>query len=212
MKRNSQNSVTLGLSVLALVASAWMARSDSLFPLKEANKALKGSKSSTVASLFTDARAHNVDDILFVTISESTTAQSSANTKFSQDENASLFGGSGLFKTIFNGLTLSANQSRGGNGAGQTTRSGSLVTALSVLVKEVLPNGTLRIEGSRNVLINTENQRVVFSGLVRPEDITRENTIPSTLVAEASIRYDGKGIIGSTQQPGILTRIFRYLF
>lgn len=212
MKRNSRNSVTLGLSVLALVASAWMARSDSLFPLDEANKALQGSKSSTVASLFTDARAHSVDDILFVTISENTTAQSTANTKFSQDENASLFGGSGLFKSVFNSLTLSANQSRGGNGAGQTTRSGTLVTALSVLVKEVLPNGTLRIEGSRNVLINNENQRVVFSGLIRPEDISRDNTIPSTLVADASIRYDGKGLIGSTQKPGILTRIFRYLF
>ncbi len=212
MKRNSRNSVTLGLSVLALVASAWMARSDSLFPLDEANKALQGSKSSTVASLFTDARAHSVDDILFVTISENTTAQSTANTKFSQDENASLFGGSGLFKSVFNSLTLSANQSRGGNGAGQTTRSGTLVTALSVLVKEVLPNGTLRIEGSRNVLINNENQRVVFSGLIRPEDISHDNTIPSTLVADASIRYDGKGLIGSTQKPGILTRIFRYLF
>ena len=207
-----KNRVTFGLSVIALTASAWMARSDSLFPLKEANNALKGSKSSTVASLFTDARAHNAGDILFVTITESTTAQSSANTKFSQDENASLFGGSGLFKTIFNGLTLSANQSRGGNGSGQTTRSGSLVTALSVTVKEVLPNGTLRIEGARNVFINSENQRVVFSGLVRPEDITRDNTIPSTLVADASIRYDGKGIVGGTQKPGILTRIFRYLF
>jgi flagellar L-ring protein FlgH len=212
MKANSRNCVTFGLSVVALVASAWMARSDSLFPIKEANKAIKGSKSSTLSSLFTDARAHNVDDILFVTITESTTAQSSANTKFSQDENASLFGGSGLFKTIFNGLTLSANQSRGGNGSGQTTRTGTLVTALSVMVKEVLPNGTMRIEGSRDVMINNETQRVVFSGLIRPEDITRENTIPSTLVANASIRYDGKGLIGSTQKPGLLTRIFRYLF
>jgi len=198
--------------MLALVASAWMARSDSLFPIKEANKAIRGSKSSTMSSLFTDARAHNVDDILFVTIAESTTAQSSANTKFSQDENVGILNGTGLFNRLFNGLSLSAGQSRGGNGAGQTTRTGTLITALSVTVKEVLANGTLRIEGSRNVAINNETQRVVFSGLVRPEDITRENTIPSTLVADAAIRYDGKGLIGNTQKPGLLTRIFRYLF
>ncbi|GEM_PF-455746 len=212
MKATSRSSVTFGLSMLALVASAWMARSDSLFPIKEANKAIRGSKSSTMSSLFTDARAHNVDDILFVTIAESTTAQSSANTKFSQDENVGILNGTGLFNRLFNGLSLSAGQSRGGNGAGQTTRTGTLITALSVTVKEVLANGTLRIEGSRNVAINNETQRVVFSGLVRPEDITRENTIPSTLVADAAIRYDGKGLIGNTQKPGLLTRIFRYLF
>lgn len=212
MKANSRNSVTFGVSILALVASAWMARSDSLFPIKEANKAIKGSKSSTLSSLFTDARAHNVDDILFVTIAESTTAQSSANTKFAQDENVGILNGTGLFNKLFNGLSLSAGQSRSGNGAGQTTRTGTLVTALSVTVKEVLANGTMRIEGSRNVTINNETQRVVFSGLVRPEDITRENTIPSTLVADASIRYDGKGLVGNTQKPGLLTRIFKYLF
>lgn len=201
-----------GLTVLTLCASAWMARSDSLFPIKEANRAIKGSKSSAISSLFTDARAHNEGDILFVTIAENTTAQSTASTKFNQDESVGILNGTGLFNRLFSGLTLSANQSRAGNGAGTSTRSGTLVTALSVTVKEVLPNGTLRIEGARNVTINNETQRVVFSGLIRPEDITRENTIPSTLVADASIRYDGKGLIGSTQKPGILTRIFRYLF
>ncbi|MCC5648001.1 flagellar basal body L-ring protein FlgH [Nostoc sp. CHAB 5824] len=212
MKANARNSVKFGLSILALTASAWMARSDSLFPIKEANKAIKGSKSSTLSSLFTDARAHNVDDILFVTIVESTTAQSSANTKFSQDENVGILNGTGLFDRLLSGLSLSAGQSRSGNGAGQTTRTGTLVTSLSVMIKEVLPNGTLRIEGSRDVTINNETQRVVFSGIIRPEDITRNNTIPSTLVANAAIRYDGKGIIGNTQKPGLLTRIFRYLF
>jgi flagellar L-ring protein FlgH len=204
--------IKLGLTVLTLCASAWMARSDSLFPIKEANRAIKGSSSSTAASLFTDARAHNIGDILFVTIAESTTAQSSASTKFNQDESVGLFNGTGLFNRLFSGLSLSANQNRAGNGAGTSTRTGSLVTALSVTVKEVLPNGTIKIEGARNVTINNETQRVVFSGVIRPEDITRDNTIPSTLVADATIRYDGKGIIGSTQKPGILTRIFRYLF
>ena len=79
-------------------------------------------------------------------------------------------------------------------------------------VKELLPNGTIRIEGSRLVTINKETQRVVFSGVIRPEDIGTDNTIPSTLVADANIRYEGKGIVGDTQRTGILTRVFRFLF
>lgn len=207
-----RTSLILGLSVYAVIASAWLARSDSLFPIKEANKALKGSSSSRAASLFSDARAHNVGDILYVAVSESTSAQSTANTKTAQDENVSALGGAGLFQRLFKEFTFSANQSRGANGSGQTTRTGSLVTALSVTVKEILPNGTLRIEGTRLVTINKETQRVVFSGVIRPEDIAFDNSIPSSLVAEATVRYEGKGVVGDTQRPGLLTRIFRILF
>ena len=87
-----------------------------------------------------------------------------------------------------------------------------MVTTLSVLVKESLPNGTLRIEGSRIIGINRETQKVTFSGIVRPEDIAADNSIPSNLIADVAVHYDGKGILGDTQRPGILTRMFRFLF
>lgn len=202
----------VGFSVYAVTASAWMARSDSLFPIKEANRALKGSTSAASSSLFSDVRAHNVGDVLFVTVTETTSAQSSATTKTSQDDSVSGFAGTGLFNRLFKEFTFSANNSRAGNGAGQTSRTGSLVTQLSVTVKEILPNGTIRIEGARLVTINKETQRVVFSGIIRPEDIGTDNSIPSSLVADANIRYEGKGIVGDTQRPGILTRVFRFLF
>ncbi|MCS6777565.1 MAG: flagellar basal body L-ring protein FlgH [Chloroherpetonaceae bacterium] len=185
---------------------------DSLFPIKQANRAIRGSSSASAASLFSDVRAHNVGDVLYVTVSETSSAQSAASVKASQDENVSALNGSGLFRRLFRELTFSANQSREANGSGQTTRTGTLVTALSVVVKEVLPNGTLRIEGSRLITINRETQRMVFSGIIRPEDISFNNTIPSTLVAEASIRFEGKGVVADTQRAGLLTRIFRILF
>jgi flagellar L-ring protein FlgH len=211
-RKSRRSALIVGYSIYALLASIWMARSDSLFPLKEANHALKGSKSATSSSLFSDVRAHNVGDVLYVTVAEATTAQSTANTKTSKDENLSLLNGTGLFGRLFKDLRLGASNSRTANGAGQTSRTGSLVTALSVTVKELLPNGTIRIEGSRLVTINKETQKVVFSGIVRPEDITTDNAIPSTLVADANIRYEGKGSIADTQKPGILTRVFRFLF
>lgn len=199
------------LTVL-LAGSACPARAQSLFPIKDANRALEGSSSASPASLYSDTRAHQVGDVLTITVAEATTAASTADTKVSQDDSVNAFAGTGLFQNLFKSLGLSASNSRAGNGSGQTTRTGSLVTTLSVTVKEVLPNGTLRVEGSRLVGINRETQRVKFSGIVRPEDIGPDNTVPSNLVASVEVHYDGKGIVGSAQRPGILARVFRFLF
>jgi flagellar L-ring protein precursor FlgH len=204
----------VNLSALAFLmcwtlAPVW---ADSLFPAKEASKALTGSSAARSASLYSDSRAREVGDVLTITIAENTSAQSSANTKTAHDDSVTGFGGTGLFNRLFKSLSFSANQSRAGNGTGQTTRSGSLVTTLSVVVKDVLPNGTMRVEGSRSIGINRETQRVVFSGLVRPEDVGPDNTVASTQIASVEVRYDGRGIVGDTQRPGILSRIFRFLF
>jgi len=199
-------------AAIALCAPLASVSADSLFPTKMANKALTGSSAARSASLYSDSRAHEVGDVLTITIAENTTAQSSANTKTAHDDSVTAFGGTGLFDRLFKSLSLSANQSRAGNGSGQTTRSGSLVTTLSVVVKDVLPNGTMRVEGSRMVGINRETQHVVFSGLVRPEDVGPDNSVASTQVAAVEVHYDGRGIVGDTQRPGILSRIFKFLF
>ena len=210
--KTATNYHTTALMAVLLAASAGCVQADSLFPTKAASQAARGSSAATPAFLFSDTRAHSVGDPLLVTVSENTSASSSANTKTSQNDSVDVFGGAGLFSRVFKQLALSAQNSRNGTGAGTTTRSGSLVTTLSVLVKEVLPNGTLRIEGSRFVTINRETQRVVFSGIVRPEDVGPDNTIPSNLVAAADVRYEGKGVVSEHQRQGILTRIFRFLF
>lgn len=195
-----------------LMTAAPLTRAQSLFPVKEANRALHGSSSAAAASLFSDTRAHSVGDVLTITVAENTTAASATNTKTAQDDSVNAFGGTGLFKQLFSSLALTMSNSRTGNGAGSTTRTGSLTTTLSVLVKEILPNGTLKIEGSRIVGINRENQKVTFSGVVRPEDIGPDNTVPSNLVAGVEVHYDGKGIVGDTARPGFIARIFRFLF
>ncbi|HLK57571.1 MAG TPA: flagellar basal body L-ring protein FlgH [Chthonomonadaceae bacterium] len=204
----------LALTAFMLFAATWLNRAgaDSLYPVKEAGKSTQGSSSSSAASLFSDTRAHNVGDILTVTIAENTTAQSTADLKTSKDESINGFSGTGLFDRLFRQLSLTASNSRTANGSGSTSRTGSLVTTLSVIVKEVLPNGTLRIEGTRTVGINKETQKVTFSGIVRPEDIATDNSVPSNLIATVEVHYDGKGSVAETQKPGILTRIFKYVF
>lgn len=207
-----RNALTVGLALLGLIASSWMAHSDSLFPVKAASKDTLGSSSSIPSSLYSDSRAHSVGDILTVTIAESTSASATANLKTEQDDTVSAAQGSGLWTHLFGSLPFTVSQNRSANGSGATTRTGNLVTTLSVMVKEVLPNGTLRIEGSRIVGINKETQKVTFMGVVRPEDVATDNTIPSTSIAGVEIHYDGKGAASDTTRPSILSRIFRFLF
>ncbi len=211
LRRNARRFRALcGLTLLAALAPRTQA--DSLFPVKKANEGLRNSASSTYYSLLSDVRARNVGDVLTVTISESTSASSQAATKASKDESISGFAGTGLFTRLFKDFALTANNSRSANGSGQTTRSGTFNTTISVVVKEVLPNGVLKIEGSRLIQVNKETQKIGFTGLVRPEDIAGDNSVASSLIAQVELLYEGKGMVGDTQHPGILTKIFRYLF
>jgi len=97
-------------------------------------------------------------------------------------------------------------------GGGSTTRGGSLNARMTAQVVDVLPNGVLRIEGRQTIIVNGEEQVIVVSGLVRPQDIKPDNTVLSTFVADATITYQGTGPIGDKQQPGLLTRLLNWLF
>jgi flagellar L-ring protein FlgH len=77
---------------------------------------------------------------------------------------------------------------------------------------EVLPNGTLRIEGSKQVVINEETEVLSVAGLVRPEDIASDNSIASGRVADAKISYSGRGTDANAEKPGYLSRFLDWLF
>ena len=83
---------------------------------------------------------------------------------------------------------------------------------MSVLVKQVMPNGNLVVEGRRSLVTNKQTQTIVFSGIVRQTDIRPNNTVLSTDVAEAEVKMDGSGVISQRQRKGILTQIIDWLF
>src|SRR5690242_18934468 len=116
IKIYSREDQILAYALFALVDTIWLTRTDSLFPVKQASQAQRGSSSASAASLYSDARAHSVGDPLTIIIAENTTAQSTAATKTAQDENVSLYGGTGLLQRLFRDLTLSASNSRSANG------------------------------------------------------------------------------------------------
>ena len=179
-------------------------------PTEQPNGSLWGQSSR---SLISDNRAHKVGDTITIVVQETTTGTSSANTKTSRAD-ATAFGGLASGFSTLNRLLQGFNASTSGstNGQGSTDRTGSLTTQLTVMVKEVKPDGNLMVEGTREMTINKEKQLLTISGVIRPEDVTSSNTVSSVSVANATIKLDGKGTVGSMQRKGLLHTIFGWLF
>jgi flagellar L-ring protein precursor FlgH len=95
-----------------------------------------------------------------------------------------------------------------GQRAAQTGQSNSLVGEISVVISEVLPNGTMRIRGEKSLRINRGNETIRISGIVRPGDISADNRVASTRVADARIDYVGRGEIQRASRQGWLQRFF----
>ncbi|NUL81584.1 MAG: flagellar basal body L-ring protein FlgH [Armatimonadetes bacterium] len=162
-------------------------------------------------SLYADAKARKKGDIITIIVSESAVATSQADTKTAKAESASADPGIGpILRALLPELGASGRTSL--NASGSTTRSGSLIARITALVVEELPNGLVKIEGLRTVQINGETQKLTIGGMVRLRDVAPDNTIQSTLVANAEIKFEGKGVIGSRQQEGLITRLFKILF
>ena len=161
--------------------------------------------------LFEDVKARRVGDILTVLLVEKTDARKKADTSVSKDLN-----------TEFNNPVLLGNPAdlagrdlhfkleaqREAKGKGESKQSNSLQGSIAVVVSDVLPNGNLVIQGEKWIALNQGKEYVQLSGIVRPEDISSDNTIPSTRVANARISYGGRGVLADSNSPGWLTRFF----
>ena len=172
-------------------------------------------------NFFSDNKARNVGDIITVMLNESTTASKSATTDLSKDNSyktgaAALLGWDASLEKHNPNLNSSAmidvssqNQFKGD---GSTERSDTLSGNMTATVMAVLPNGNLRIKGRREVRLNLEKQIMILEGIVRPEDITSENTVDSSYIAEAKITYSGQGVVALKQWPGFGTILLDILW
>lgn len=172
------------------------------------------SSHSAMASLFSDIKAHKLGDIVTISIVESSSATESATTDTSRDSSVKAGVKTFLgyenqlmkkFKNFNSAEMLDASLTNKFTGSGKTVRSGTLTANITAKIVEVLPNGNFVIEGRREVEVNHETQYIVISGIVRPEDISRDNIVLSTYIADASIVYSGRGVINDHQKPGWFT-------
>lgn len=165
--------------------------------------------SDATGSLFTDQRGVTVGDLITVIIVEETQARSTAQTTTGKSGEVGIGPGRGLLDFI---PLMGVDGGDSMTASGTTTRGGSITAKLTAKVTEVFPNGNLAIEGRQKISVNGEEQEVLLTGVIRAADISADNTILSTYVADASITYKGQGALGAKQKPGILSRIFNWIF
>ncbi len=166
--------------------------------------------------LFADKKAAYVNDIVTILVEESATGGNKATTNTSRDSKSN-FGVSALLGLDTSILKKNVNMGQaieiGGSasntmkGTGDTSRDGNLQARITARVVKVFENGNLYIEGRRQLTVNAEDQYLVLAGIVRPEDITSDNTVSSRYIADARIVYTGQGVVDEKMRPGWLTRI-----
>jgi flagellar L-ring protein precursor FlgH len=169
------------------------------------------------SSLFQDLRAHQVGDLVTINIVETSKASKAADTKTARDSSIAAgidnaLGYESKLKNVFprsfdNTSMFKASMTNQFTGSGSTSRDESMTAAITARVLEVLPNGNLHIAGTRQIRVNNEIQYITLSGVIRPVDISPDNTILSSYIADAKIDYTGKGPVSDKQRPGWLARI-----
>lgn len=168
--------------------------------------------------LFNDLRARQVGDLVTVNIVETSKATKKATTKTGREssinagisnllgyeEKIASLGAPGPFS---NETMFKASMKNDFNGSGETSRDESMTASITARVIEVTPNGNLFIKGTREVKVNNENQVITLTGIIRPEDISPDNTVLSSYIADARIAYSGRGPVSDKQKPGWLLRV-----
>lgn len=160
-------------------------------------------------SLFGDRKARAVGDSLTIVISESSTASRTGNAANSKSASAQMNAGTGIFKWIDDAQVSSSDSFKN---EGKITNTNTVSGRITVQVTAVKPNGNLLVSGTQSIKQNGEEQKITITGEVRPEDISADNAVLSSNVANAQLKIDGKGPIASKQRQGILTQIFNFLF
>lgn len=160
-------------------------------------------------SLIQDRRAYRVGDILTVKLDESTQSSKQAKTNFGKKNDVEIGVPTAMGKT-FDQLSGSLSGKRDFNGNATSAQQNMLRGSISVAVHKVLPNGVLVIRGEKWLTLNQGDEYMRVTGLVRADDIERDNSISSQRIANARISYAGRGALSDANSAGWLTRFFNH--
>ena len=162
-------------------------------------------------AFFKDQRAQRVGDLVTVLVEITDKAQFDNESKRARDNKElqsfdQLYGlPQWLIKALPAGVDLSkivdlsSNSKSDGNGS--IDREETVITKMAAVVTQVLPNGNMVIEGKQEIRVNYDLRELIVAGVIRPEDISSENTVPISKIAEARVSYGGRGKIMEVQQP-----------
>lgn len=161
------------------------------------------------ANWLADARPSRVGDIVTVLINERTDAKDEAKMDVEKTSNNAVSNGTGILNFI---RSLSLSSTNSSTGDGSVERKHHATGTMSCLVTEVLPNGNLVIEGTRDVHTSEEILQFQLVGVIRPEDVDAKNQINSSLIANAELAVKGRGTVSRTQRVGLITQVLQAVF
>ena len=164
------------------------------------------------SDLYRDPRATRPGDVLTVDISidDKATLGNTTDRSLDSEVTNSMDGGlsnAGLPLGSFSG-TFNTKSKTSANGVGTIDRSEKIQLHIAAIVTEVLPDGNLMVAGSQEVRVNFELRQLSVAGIVRQRDISKDNTIPYSKIAEARISYGGRGRLTEVQQPSVAHQIY----
>jgi flagellar L-ring protein FlgH len=213
----------LGLLALAVVSGcaampegvldseAWQPTApDMLLPEAPANGAIY--QSGQDIRLFENSVARRVGDTLTIRLVENMNAAKSSSTATSKSTGVELLGPTIAGRPVTaNGVEIlnnSLESDKSFSGEGSSRQSNSLFGDITVTVAQRWPNGNLLVRGEKWITINQGREFVRVSGIVRSVDISPDNSVLSTKIANARISYAGRGAINDANSPGLLSRFF----
>ena len=182
---------------------------------------------SSAGGVIVNRNAMHKGDVLTIVVSEATNGTQSASTTATKTDSTTVSPLSlpavtavtnqflnGLLQNIANGALAGGSTGATSSmaGAGTATAASAFTTNISVVVKDVTPNGNLIIEGRRTFRMNKQTQTLILQGIVRRDDVSITNTVLSQQVADLRLLADGKGLIADRQREGLLTRLLSWVF
>lgn len=161
------------------------------------------------AALTSGARAAQVGDIITITLVERTQATKSNSANLGRDGSFGLTPPTtGPLSKIFDPSDIAASGTQKFKGGGDASQSNALSGEITVTVAKVFPNGSMLVRGQKYLTLNRGDEFIRISGIVRPADLSPDNRVLSTRVADAQITYSGKGEIARGSRQGWLQRFF----
>ncbi|NQT20641.1 MAG: flagellar basal body L-ring protein FlgH [Planctomycetes bacterium] len=168
------------------------------------------------SSLIRDTKAREVGDLLTITIDERAAVSKESSRSGSKEEASEfavelfkLFGWEGKAPNL---PSIKWDSKREYDGEAEFSSNDTFTKRLTVIVKELLPNGNLLVEGTHELQTDGDETTITISGIVRPIDILENNTVPSEFVADAKITYNSTGPTARSSKRGWFTRLLDFIW
>jgi flagellar L-ring protein precursor FlgH len=171
-------------------------------------------KASSSKSMTADRRARRAGDIITILVQENNSAQKDNSTSTSKKSGLDASVSSFLYPPSASGLltkkgalpAMKMDSSSSFDGSGKVNNTEAITGRIAVRVIDVLPNGNLVLEGTRRTTFSGETTDAILHGVVRSDDVTAANTVYSYNVADATVRYQSKGVASDAQSKGWFSR------